>query len=220
MRWTVPLSAVDDEAPGQHGYDQLLCPHVTWTKVRSQANEEYWRDFTCRSCNFKYLFSSEKEGTETFVQGRRLLWSNVQDENKDSDSRIKKVRLLDPDSYEIDTSLSKNVLWCDSEGCLNAKTHPNFHFDRILSEYFRVTYPSFYSETSDHCYSCRGMSTTHYPWSSDILKEFELCSCKGVKYVVDYLHARSCEWQREELREQYDEHPWLFLDYLERENDP
>ncbi|KAH0443091.1 hypothetical protein CcaCcLH18_01204 [Colletotrichum camelliae] len=207
MSWTVPLSAVDDEAPEQHGYDQLLCPHVNWTKVRTEShNEKYWRSFTCYDCEFEYSFSIEEGGTETFVQGRRLLWSN---NVQDSGSRIRKVHLLDPGSYEIDSSLSKNVLWCDSEGC--AKTDFNLHVDSILRQHFQST----------HCYSYRGLSTTHYPWPTDIFKEFKLCCCKGVKQVVDDIDARRRERQRERqrrLQEQYDEFPWLFPGYVAPEN--
>ncbi|KAK2760439.1 hypothetical protein CKAH01_16533 [Colletotrichum kahawae] len=210
MSWTVPLSAVDGEFPGQHRYEQLLCPHVTWKEVRTQARKERYKDFTCRSCRFEYSFSTEEGEKGTFVQGRRLLWSSAEDENEDYDSRIYKVRLMDPESYEIDTSLSKNVLWCDSKGCFNAKTNPSFHFDSILSEHFRVERQSpHYHQSIDPGYLCRGLSTTHYTCSSDIFQEFKLCSCKGAKYVVDDIDERQ-RW----IQEQRDEYPWLFPGYV------
>ncbi|CAI0650695.1 unnamed protein product [Colletotrichum noveboracense] len=215
LSWTVPLSAVDGESPGQHSNDQLLCPHVTWTKVRTQALKQYCKDFTCWSCHSEYSFSTEEGGKETFVERRRLLWSNAQVEN--NYSRVLKVHLMDPDSYEIDTSLSINVLWCDSEGCFNANANPNFRFDLWVKNQNPYAHLRIFES-----YSCQGLSTTHCPWSSDMFKEFKLCSCKGVNYVVDDLHEQLCKRRRERLRQQqelYDKYPCLFVDYLEREND-
>ncbi|KAL3303645.1 hypothetical protein RB213_001018 [Colletotrichum asianum] len=216
LSWTVPLSAVDGESLGQHSHDQLLCPHVTWTKVRTQALKQYRKDFTCWSCHSEYSFSTEEGGKETFVERRRLLWSNAQVEN--NYSRVLKVHLMDPDTYEIDTSLSRNVLWCDSEGCFNTNANPNFRFDLWVKNQNPYAHLRIFES-----YSCQGLSTTHYPWSSDMFKECKLCSCKGVNYVVDDLHEQLCKRRRELLRqqqEQYDKYPWLFPEYLERESDP
>ncbi|KAE9580069.1 hypothetical protein CGMCC3_g3775 [Colletotrichum fructicola] len=215
LSWMVPLSAVDGESPGQHSYDQLHCPHVTWTKVRTQALKQYRKDFTCGSCHSEYSFSTKEGEKETFVQRRRLLWSNAQIEN--NYSRVLKVRLMDLDSCEVDTSLSRNVLWCDSEGCFNANANPNFRFDLWVKNQNPYAHLRIFES-----YSCQGPSTTHYPWSSDMFKEFKLCSCKGVNYVVDDLHEQLCKLRRERLRRQqelYDKYPWLFVDYLERSND-
>lgn len=135
MSWRLPVSVIESCSSRQRTYDNMLCPHVTWTEIlRHVVPGQVPGSLECSICGFQYSWTRAKSGEQTYIQGWRMLWRSrrIPEDIYCSDlQHASKSLSLDLGSYQTHKDFSKHVLWCNTKGCYNAQGD----FRNILRDY-------------------------------------------------------------------------------------